>query len=44
MIICQVGNLYHITVHELATKCVNHGVVVKRHEYGVVVQEQAKLC
>ena len=44
MVICQVGNLNYITVHELATKRVNHGVVVKRHEYGVIVEEQAKLC
>ena len=44
MIITQVGHFNHITTHELATKGVNHVVVVERDEQGITIQEQAKLC
>ena len=44
MIIFQVWHFNHITAHELATKCVNHVVVVEGNEQGITIQEQAKLC
>ena len=43
MIVSQIGHFNHIARHELATKGVNHVIVVERDKQGVAVQKQAKL-
>ena len=43
MEIFEIRHFQHITIHQLSSKRINHVIVMKRDEQGIVVQKQAKL-
>ena len=44
IIVLEIWQFQHITVHEFTTICVYHVVVMERDKQGIIVEEQAKLC